>query len=158
MATRKNTVTDKKPRPRVELEKSAGAVVFHRGAQLEFLLIYATYWEFPKGLVEPNESETEAAVREVREETGLQVELLPGFRQEIDYFYRRGPRLIKKQVVYFLGETRDQQVQVSWEHEKAQWVPYEQALGILKFENAREVLRQAHELLTEDERRRTEDE
>ncbi len=137
-------VKERKPRPRVELEKSAGAVVFHRGSRLEFLLIYATYWEFPKGLVEPNESETDAAAREVREETGLEVELLPGFRQEIDYFYRRGPSLIKKQVVYFLGEAPDQQVQVSWEHQKAQWVSYDEAMGELKFENARQVLQKAY--------------
>lgn len=150
MATSKqrSTSAGNRPRPHLELEKSAGAVVFHRGERIEYLLIYATYWEFPKGLVEPNESETEAAVREVREETGLEVALVPGFRQEIDYLYRRGPQLVKKQVAYFLGEAREVQVQVSWEHEKAQWVTFEQALAELKFENARAMLRKANALLT----------
>ncbi len=148
MATSKQKSSRPRPRSRIELEKSAGAIVFHRGEDLEYLLIYATYWEFPKGMVEPNESEVEAAVREVREETGLSIELVAGFREEINYFYRRGPKLIKKQVVYFLGQASEVRVQVSWEHEKAQWVSYERALAELKFENARELLRKANALLT----------
>jgi bis(5'-nucleosidyl)-tetraphosphatase len=140
-------------RPRVLLEKSAGAVVVYRATQLEYLLILSTYWEFPKGLVEVHESETEAAVREVREETGLDVKLLPGFRQEINYFYRRGGNLIKKQVVYFLGEAASQEVQVSWEHHDAQWLTFEAALAELKYENAREVLKKANEFLTDGGRR-----
>ncbi len=132
------------------LEKSAGAVVFYRGAALEYLLIFSTYWEYPKGLVEPDETETEAAQREVREETGLEVQLVPGFREELNYFYRRGGNLIKKQVVYFLDEAANHNVQVSWEHREAKWLTYEAALAGLKYENAREVLRKANEFLTTD--------
>src|SRR6266542_4002595 len=70
-------------------EKSAGVVVVHRGRRNEFLLIYSTYWEFPKGRVDANEREVDAALREVREETGLDVHLLDGFRHEVNYFYRQ---------------------------------------------------------------------
>ncbi len=136
-----------KSRPSLTLEKSAGAVVFYRGVGLEYLLILSTYWEFPKGQVEPDESETEAAVREVREETGLEVKLLPGFRQQVDYFYRRGGNLIKKQVVYYLGEAANRNVRVSWEHQQAEWLSFEDALARLKYENAREILRKANEFL-----------
>ncbi len=136
-----------KSRSRLTLEKSAGAVVFYRGAALEYLLILSTYWEFPKGQVEPDESETEAAAREVREETALEVKLLPGFRQQVDYFYRRGGNLIKKQVVYLLGEAANKNVRVSWEHQEAEWLSFEDALARLKYENAREILRKANEFL-----------
>jgi len=47
-------------KPPLQIEKSAGAVVFHRGAQLEYLLIRSTFWEFPKGLVDVKESEMDA--------------------------------------------------------------------------------------------------
>ena len=57
-----------KPVPR-----AAGAVVFRRSERGIRLLLLRAYknWDFPKGLVEPGESELDAAKREVREETGL---------------------------------------------------------------------------------------
>ncbi len=136
-----------KSKPRLTLEKSAGAVVFHRRAEQVYLLIFSTYWEFPKGQVEPDESEAAGAVREVCEETGLAVKLLPGFRQEVNYFYRRSGDLIKKQVVYFLGEAPNQNVQVSWEHQEAKWLPFDAALAQLKYKSAREILIKANDLL-----------
>jgi bis(5'-nucleosidyl)-tetraphosphatase len=130
------------------VEKSAGAVVFHWGTRLEYLLIFSTYWEFPKGLVEPHEKELEAATREVREETGLEVDILSGFREEITYFYRRSGNLIKKHVVYFLANARVQTVQVSSEHRDAKWLPYDRALAEIKYETARTILTKANEFLS----------
>lgn len=157
MASRRNKSEEGERRPsakrtlksgsRLTLEKSAGAVVFHPGVVPEYLLILSSYWEFPKGQVEPDESEAEAAIREVREETGLKVKLLPGFRQHVDYFYRRGGNLIKKQVVYFLGEAENGDVRVSWEHQQAEWLAFEEALARLKYENARRLLTKADEFL-----------
>lgn len=137
----------RRSKPRLTLEKSAGVVVFRRGAVPEYLLILSSYWEFPKGQVEPDESEAEAAIREVREETGLEVTLLPGFRQHVDYFYRRGGDLIKKQVVYFLGEAANGNVRVSWEHQQAEWLAFEGALARLKYENVHRILTKANEFL-----------
>lgn len=138
-----------KARARVTVEKSAGAVVFHRGAGLEYLLIFSTYWEFPKGLVEPNEDEVAAATREVREETGLEIALVSGFREDITYFYRRGDKLIKKQVIYFLGEAPTRVAHLSWEHRDSKWLPYQAARNELKYDNAREILRKANDRLSE---------
>ena len=135
--------------PLVE-EKSAGALVFHRDPGLEYLLIFSTYWEFPKGQVEPGENESETAVREVREETGLEVELLSGFREAASYFYRRGGRLVRKQVVYFLGRARSRAAHVSWEHHEAKWLPFDDALTELEYQNAREILKRANEFLNEN--------
>lgn len=133
------------------VEKSAGAVVFFRGDQVKYLLIHSTYWEFPKGLVEPDEEEVEAALREVREETGRIVTLVDGFREDIDYFYRRPGYLVKKQVVYFLGEASGQDIKLSWEHREAKWLPFATAMQELKYDNAREVLKKANDFLTERE-------
>ncbi len=64
---------------------SAGALVFRRGNDgPEVLLIrYGSKWSFPKGHIEDGESAGEAALREVREETGVSARLLPRLRMEI---------------------------------------------------------------------------
>ncbi len=142
-----------RPKPGLKFEKSAGAVVFHGGKSREYLLILSTYWEFPKGQVEQDESETQAALREVREETRLDVQLVPGFRHEINYFYQRGGSLIKKQVVYFLAHAADMNVTVSWEHSEAKWLGFDGALKELRFENARQVLTRAEEFLSHENTR-----
>lgn len=136
-------------KPPLQVEKSAGAVVFYRGAEIEYLLIRSTYWEFPKGLIDAKESEGDAARREVLEETGLDVEFVGEFRKTVQYFYRRKQNgaLVKKYVVYFLGEAKTRDVRFSWEHQEAQWLPYAQALEMLPYENAREILRQAHQVV-----------
>ena len=137
-----------KPRAGLVLEKSAGAVVFRRSNTLEYLLIYSNYWEFPKGQVEADESESAAALREVREETGLEIDLVPGFREETNYFYRRIGSLVKKQVVYFLGRASRRDVKLSWEHQAAEWLPFDKAIEQLKYESARALLEKAKRFLT----------
>lgn len=132
-------------------EKSAGAIVYFRGRPLEFLLIAATYWEFPKGGVDAEESEVEAALREVREETGLTVRLQDGFRREITYFYRRhrDGALVKKQVIYFLGEATSREVRLSSEHREKAWLPFDEASSRLRHESARRLLVEARQFMRE---------
>jgi len=68
-------------------------------------------WEFPKGSIEDGETEHEAALREVFEETGMKdVELLPDFKDKVEYHYRRQGRPIDKTVVFFIGEVKDSHV------------------------------------------------
>jgi len=96
-------------------EKSCGAIVFtyENGIRKYVILrgtgIYQGYCGFPKGHVEPGETEKETALREVREETGLEVVLLEGFRQIDEHsLTREGRPDDKKTNVYFLAEYRDQ--------------------------------------------------
>lgn len=153
---KKKTAPAFKSKPKLVLEKSAGAVVFHRAApgnragQVEYLLLRASHWEFPKGLVDAHESEQDAAVREVREETGLEITLVPNFRETIQYFYRRkeSAALVKKQVIYFLGEAQGRDHRISWEHQEARWATYDQALELVQYENARDILSKAHARVT----------
>lgn len=143
---KKQTGAGAKPKLPMIVEKSAGAVVFHRNGERQYLLLRANHWEFPKGLVDARESEEDAAVREVRQETGLEIALVPGFKEKVQYFYRRkdGGALVKKQVVYFLGEARTREHKISWEHQEARWVNLEQSLELLEYENLRTILRRAH--------------
>ncbi len=138
-------------RARYDREKSAGAIVYHRGRSLEFLLIAAGYWEFPKGRIDADESEVAAALREVREETGLAVRLQDGFRRETSYFFKRhrDGALVRKQVVYFLGEATTRDVRLSSEHQDKAWLTYEVAVARLRHESSRQLLAAARQFLRE---------
>ncbi len=144
----------------VEFRKSAGVIVYKRGAQgnREFLLLEygaGRHWDFAKGGVEKGESEREAAARELKEETGLEgVRFAEGFRETLHYFFRdkhaeseRKP-LVSKTVVFFLAEApAGARVRVSFEHSKFIWLPFEEALWRATFGNAKEMLRKAEEHL-----------
>ena len=130
-------------------ERSAGAVIFYAGeGEPEYLLLHYTagHWDFPKGNIEPGESELETVRREVEEETGIRdIELVYGFRKLIRYHYRKGKELVSKEVVFYLAESKTKDVRISWEHTGYVWLGYEDALKKLTYKSAKEVLRDAHE-------------
>ena len=129
------------------IETSAGAVVFHRGEQIEYLLLFSTFWGFPKGHVERGEDERAAALREIREEAGLEVALLDGFRYVEKYTYQRKGQLNHKQAVYFIAEAPSRAACLSWEHSDLVWLPFDEALAHLQFDGLRDTLRAANEFL-----------
>ena len=136
-----------KSRLPVESEKSAGAVVFYRGKEIEYLLLLSKYWGFPKGHIERGEKEYDAARREVREETGLEVVLLDGFRVMDEYWYKRQDARIHKQAIFFLAEAKHRASKISWEHEEMAWLSFDEAMARLTYAGGRELLRQANEFL-----------
>lgn len=134
-------------------ERSAGFILFFRppgDLPQEFLLLdYGKHWDFPKGHVEKGENDMTAARREVREETGIsEIHVVPGFQREIAYFFRgRRRQLIRKVVVYFLGEVRTSKVQISDEHVGFAFLPYEKALNRVTYATAKELLQMAEQQL-----------
>ncbi|MCD6312666.1 MAG: NUDIX domain-containing protein [Thaumarchaeota archaeon] len=131
-------------------EVSAGAVVFYLGNEVEYLLLHyeAGHWDFPKGAIEPGESELDTVKREVWEETGIKdLEIIPGFRKRIQYFYRKSRQLVRKTVIFYLARSFTKDVTLSYEHVGYIWLGYEDALRRLTFKTARETLREAHEFL-----------
>lgn len=135
-------------------EKSAGAIIFIReGANRKFLLLkYTTHWDFVKGNVEQNESEVETAKRECFEETGIrELKIIPGFKREEDYFYKdvySGTKeLVKKKVIFYLGETTEKNIKLSYEHEAFEWLDYEDALKKITIRSSRKLLEEAEEFL-----------
>lgn len=91
-------------------EKSCGAVVFTRiNNEIKYLLIrnLSGIYGFPKGHVEKGETEEETALREIFEEVGLLVKLIPGFRSYDEYPILEKKNTIK-QIIYFLGEYTEQ--------------------------------------------------
>jgi bis(5'-nucleosidyl)-tetraphosphatase len=133
---------------RMTFEKSAGAVVFYRGKQTEYLLLHSSYWGFPKGHMENGEDEHQTALREVREEAGLDVIILDGFREVDAYSFRRKGEPVEKQSVYFVAQARERNARLSHEHDDMAWLSFDEALARLGYEGGREILRKANDFLT----------
>ncbi len=136
-------------------ERSAGVLLFRDDEVRKYLLLHypAGHWDYPKGHIEENETEKDAAVRELREETGVkedEFELIPGFKETIDYFYKKMGELSHKQVIYLLGQTDKERVRISREHQGHTWLPYDEAMDKLTFKNARDVLKEAKIFLEKD--------
>ena len=133
-------------------ERSAGAVLFIRaGQEPEYLLLNYTagHWDYPKGNIELGETEHEAAVREIQEETGItDVEFLDGFEQSMKYRYRKAKRLVEKEVVLFLAKTDTRRVTISHEHIGYAWKKYDDAIRLLTYRNARDLLAAARDHLS----------
>ena len=134
----------------MQYEKSCGAVVFTRvNGEIRYVLAQNLegYYGFPKGHMEAGETETETALREIREEVGLSPRLIDGFRTCDEHPIPSKPGVMK-QVVYFLAEYENQTV--SFQKEEllsAPLVPYEEAMKLFVFEGSKRILTEAHNFL-----------
>lgn len=127
---------------------SAGLVLFRIDEETkarEYLLLHyvSGHWDFPKGKIEQGETKLQAALRELKEETNLTAEILPGFEEQFTYWFRSydGGELLQKTVYFFIARTDEKDVVLSHEHIGFAWLPYEQALEKLTYSNAQEVLK-----------------
>ena len=140
-------------RARAQRETSAGGIVYRLadGAPL-FLLIRDSYqnWGFPKGHVERGERAEDAALREVREETGLRSVEVRGAIDTIEWYFRFRGRLIHKVCHFYLMETREAETQPQGTEgiTACQWVGFDEATTAISYANARHVLRRANEMIT----------
>jgi 8-oxo-dGTP pyrophosphatase MutT (NUDIX family) len=135
-------------------ERSAGVVLFRAdpavtGERVFLLLDYGRYWDYPKGHVEQGEDDLTAALRELREETGISdAHVLPDFRHDITYFFRdRKKGLIRKTVTFFLASTESTDVTLSDEHVGYVFLPFDEALARLNYPNAKATLQAAQDHL-----------
>jgi 8-oxo-dGTP pyrophosphatase MutT (NUDIX family) len=137
---------------RAEVQESAGGVVLRRiDGDVHVLLIRDPYmnWGLPKGHLEDDETPAHAAVREVTEETGL-TELVLGPRiDQIDWYFRLRGALVHKYCTFFLiaspaGEAVPEESEGITE---CVWLPLEQALERITYENAGAVLETARDMM-----------
>lgn len=110
----------------VKEQRSAGILThYDTKQQREWLLLHYPqgHWGFPKGHLESGESDREAAIRELIEETGLSDPSLDErFRQSLSYTFKPEDEPIDKTVVFFGGRVHSQQVELSHEHQDYQWL------------------------------------
>jgi 8-oxo-dGTP pyrophosphatase MutT (NUDIX family) len=131
-------------------EVSSGGVIYrrHAGATEIALIRVRNRWGLPKGHVEEGESVDQTAVREVREETGLEGRVSRKLG-DIRYSYRDKvttgePIRIYKRVSFYLlrylkGDVRDHDHEV----DEARWFPIEEAIKNLKFASERKMVQRA---------------
>lgn len=131
-------------------EKSCGVIVFTRkNGEIKYVVIKSIngFYGFPKGHVENSETEKQTALREVFEEVGLKPNLIDGFRETVEYYI---PSIdVQKQVVYFLGEFKNQEIVFQKEElSSAQLLSFDEANNKFTHENNKELLLKAHLFLT----------
>ena len=137
------------------IEKSCGAVVFTReGGEVKYAIIREKegFFGFPKGHVEAGETERETALREIFEETGLEVRLLDGFRTEDSHPHiREGRPDVMKQIVYFLAEYENQ-IPKPQESELIgiELMSFEEAIAAFQFESSKRILTEARAFLSKN--------
>jgi 8-oxo-dGTP pyrophosphatase MutT (NUDIX family) len=113
---------------------------------MQFLLLQygSGHWDLVKGHALRGEREEDAVMRELAEETGIRhAWFIPGYREEISYFFRVKRRTVFKEVVYYLVETDEMAVTISFEHIAFRWLPFEEASALATFQNTRDVLAKA---------------
>ena len=133
-------------------ETSAGVVLFRKEeSKVVFLLLHypSGHWDFVKGKMEKGETTHETAIRETREETGItDITFLKNFEEWIEYNFQYQGELVHKKVVFFLAETKTENVKISHEHLDFTWMDYSTSMEKTTFDNAKTVLTRAQMLLS----------
>lgn len=130
-------------------EKSCGGIVYRKyHGNTEILLIKhigSGHWSFPKGHVEAGETEPETAIREIKEETGVDVMLDPTFRELVTYSPKKDTQ---KVVVYFIAKAKPGEL-VPQENEVAEvrWVEINRAAELLVYDNDRCIVGKAKKFI-----------
>ncbi len=139
----------------IEREFSAGGVVV-RGDDVAVIVPFKRSPEgrkslaLPKGHPDGDESMEEAAAREVREEAGVEGELVEKLG-DVEYWYQRKGRRILKKVTFYLFEYRSGSVaDHDDEIEEARWMPLADAARELTFRGEREMAERALSRLAAD--------
>ena len=130
--------------------KSCGFIVYKAENNENYYLIIKSHngdVGFPKGHMESGESELQTAIRELKEETGIDVDTIHDFRYQIEYPLPRVPDAMK-QTVYFLGKCASDDIIIQeTEVASAEFVPYDKAIEKLTFEETKNMLKKANDII-----------
>lgn len=144
----------------MKTEFSAGVIVYYEvtindlSTRLYLLLNYRKgYWDLAKGKLEAGETNLQAAIRELKEETALTAEIHPGFEQSLTYMFKDfSGELVQKTVTYFVGKAPTKDVTISSEHLSYKWLPLKDALRELTYVNSQQVVAMADHFIEALER------
>jgi len=138
------------------IEKKAGAVVYAiNDGHIYFAFVHDVfgYWTLSKGSIEEGENEEQGAVREIKEEMGVDINIkeLLGRSEYVATHPEKGK--IKRQVVFFLAETEYQELVLEKDNgglDDAKWFPMEEVANLKMYDNMVPLLTKAVETLTKE--------
>lgn len=108
------------------------------------------HWDFPKGRLEEKETGLAAAIRESREEVGIEeINVLPDFKETVRYFTWRDKKPIPKFVAMFLAEVKTEKIKLSWEHDAYEWLSYKEAFERISLPQMKKALETAEKFLND---------
>ncbi len=126
----------------MEKEKSCGAIIFNENIEVLIVKHTAGHWDFPKGHMEIGEDEYQTAIREVKEETNIDVELIKEYRYEVHYSPKEN---VDKTVVFFLAKNKSNElIKQDEEIQNIGWFEYKEAIDILTYESAKELFKKSY--------------
>lgn len=133
----------------MQYEYCSGAVLYTEiNNTINYVLVVEIdgHCGFPKGHIELGETEIQAALREVKEETGITANILDGFLIKIEYAMKNGNI---KQTTYFCAKYENQTIKYD-EHELlgVKLLPFDEALLSLSYQNVKDVLIEANQYIT----------
>ena len=126
--------------------RCSGGIIINNGKYLLVKHKEGGHWDFPKGHVEEGETEKKTALREIYEETGLNVSLMEGFKESISYIDEINDE--DKTVVFFLFKADSFKIKhITDDVIDSIWLTYAEALDKITFDSAKELLRKAEEVV-----------
>ena len=122
----------------MEQEKSCGAIVINKNNKILLVHHNAGHWDFPKGHIENGETEEQTAIREVKEETNIDIIINNKYRYTTSYSPKEN---VMKEVVYFLAQNVDEDKKPQLEEvSEVKWFTLEEAMNTITYENSKEIL------------------
>ena len=119
-------------------EKSCGCIVINSNDEVLLIQHNAGHWDFPKGHVEDGETEVQTAIREVKEETNIDVDVNEEYRYSTKYSPKED---VIKEVIYFLARNISDEKQAQLEEvREVRWFSMSDAIDKLTYDNSREIL------------------
>lgn len=120
-------------------EKSCGCIILNNKNQILLILQNAGHWGLPKGHVEEGETEEQTAIREVKEETNVDVIVDTNLRYRMVYNPKED---VEKEVIYFIAKNTSNDCKPQLEGvQEMKWLDIDNAINTITYENSKDLLK-----------------